>query len=241
VPPSATSTPAGSTQSIRTDSAAAPGESHSSAPITPEVPGAPAVPVALERCDGVGPMACQMAPGSHAELCARASACIERFTTDKNYVRGMSIECDASDRKNIDTAYAKPVPAPAESGLAGVTMVTMVAVEDEYRNVFGSSYLVADFAQGSCLVDVLHEWDKHSLTPDTSFDAEWRPAPQGFRLHVRSHQVLHEALDREEFAAGESDVRSDFCVRIVYDVVGGRFARVSESSSEGGCRESGAR
>jgi hypothetical protein len=195
----------------------------------------PAQQVAIERCDGVGPMACKAAPSSHAELCASASTCIESFTTDKNYVSNMSIECDASDRKNIETAYSKPVPAPRESGLSELSLVTMVAVEDEYRNVFGSSYLVATRAHGSCLVDVVHGWDRHSLTPDTSFVAEWRPAAHGFRLDVRSRQVLHEALDQEELASGESDVRSDDCVRITYDVAAGRFTRVSESTAEGDC------
>ena len=109
--------------------------------------------------------------------------------------------------------------------------MTFAALRDGNSYAFESTYLVADFADGACLVDEVFGWDRHSLYPDTTFHAEW--APRGQRVSVRSRQILHEALDQEELATEESDVRSDYCQRITYDVVDGRFTRVADSSTEG--------
>lgn len=180
-------------------------------------------------------MACSAAPSSHAELCNEAAECVRSFTKDTGYVAGMSLECDVRSRKDIESAYSKQAPAPAGSGVEGTALVTLVAVEDGYRAVFGAVYLVADFADGSCLVDVVHDWDRHSASAETTFRTEWKPAPRGLRLQVESRQLLRESLDPEELAAGESDVRSDYCQRITYDVIEGRFERVAQSSTQGPC------
>jgi len=50
-----------------------------------------------------------------------------------------------------------------------------------------------------------------------------------------SSGALH-AIGPEGLASGQSDVRSDYCVHITYDVAAGRFTRVSESSAEGDCK-----
>jgi hypothetical protein len=182
-------------------------------------------------------MACSAAPSSHAELCKSAAECVRAFTKDTGYVEGMSLECAARSRKEIESAYSPRAPAPAGSGLKGTALVKVVAVEDGYREAFGVAYLVAEFADGSCLVDVVHDWDRHSASAETTFGTEWTHAPQGFRLQVESRQILRESLDAEELAAGESDVRSDYCQHITYGVVEGRFERLAASSSQGSCAE----
>jgi hypothetical protein len=174
-----------------------------------------------------------MAPTSHADLCTRAEACLRSFAKDGAYLEGYSLECDSDWQKDLAEAYSKPVPAPAESGVLSTSLVAFAAIRDGNSYGFESKYLVADFADGACLVDEVFGWDRHSLYPDTTFDAQWTPGGQ--RVSVWSHQVLHEALDQEELATEESDVRSDLCQRITYDVQGGRFTRVAESSTEGSC------
>jgi hypothetical protein len=187
------------------------------------------------RCRTVGPMVCSAAPSSHAGLCNGAAECVSSFTRDKNYVAGMSLECDVRSRTDIESAYSKQAPAPPDSGLKGTALVTWVAVQDGYRDVFGASYLVADFVDGSCLVDVVHDWDRHSASAETTFHTEWKSGPNGWQLQVESRRILRESLDQAELAAGESDVRSDYCERITYDVVDGRFERKAGSSSQGSC------
>jgi hypothetical protein len=94
---------------------------------------------------------------------------------------------------------------------------------------------VADYAEGSCLVDLVHEWNRPTLNQDTTFATDWKSTPQGSRVEVRSRQILHESLDEEEAEADVSDVVADYCTRITYDVAGGRFTPVARDSTEGSC------
>jgi hypothetical protein len=103
------------------------------------------------------------------------------------------------------------------------------------RAILGASYLVARVGEGWCLVDNVLEWELHRSYFETDFSMRWEPAASGSRLFVEAHRIGHESLDQEELASGESDVTSETCRRLVYEVSSGRVTRVSESSKPGTC------
>ena len=143
------------------------------------------------------------------------------------------MECQRPAASAAD-AFAFQAPAPEGTGVAAMAAANLLASED-MRAMFGASYLVARLESGWCLVDNVLEWELHRSYFETDFVMRWEPAPGGFRLFVQAHRIGHESLDKEELASGESDVTSEVCNRFVYDVSGGRFTRVSDSSSPGGC------
>ena len=97
---------------------------------------------------------------------------------------------------------------------------------------------VAMKAEGSCLVDTLLEWGRRVGYFDTDVQTRWEPAPGGFRLHVDVHRVSHEPIARDVEEEDMSDVTSDACDRSVYQLVNGRFTRLSRESAPGTCERS---
>jgi len=204
--------------------------------VATQAPTGHGTPPQPERCDSVGPMACSMPVSSHANLCANVSACVKKaLTEDEASFADFAIECSFMNEHDAESAYSRPSPALAESGVQSTALLKLTALDQDGFTQFGAAYLVADFAAGSCLVDLVHPWNRPSIIADTTFATVWTPTAQGHRVEVRSREILHEALDSSELAAGESDVRSDYCTRLVYDVMGGRFRRVSRDSTEGSC------
>jgi hypothetical protein len=178
-------------------------------------------------------MACAGAPTKHADLCTNSTACARAFTKEVSDIDDMNVRC----KDNVESDYSTR-PAPVGSGLNGTSLVTLVAVEPDDWPIYTAFYLVADFSEGgSCLVDVVHGWEIRASDSETTFDTQWKPAPGGFRLQVASRRIVYQVLDAEEREAGESDVSTDYCERITYDVVEGRFTRVAQTSTKGSCGE----
>jgi hypothetical protein len=176
-----------------------------------------------------------MPVSSHAGLCANLSECVKKaLSEDEAHIAELAIQCSL-DQHDTESAYSAPSPALPNSGVKSTALVRLIALDQDEFTKFEAAYLVADFVAGSCLIDPVHQWNLPSTISDTTFATVWKPSTQGYRLEVRSHEVLHESLDSEELEAGESDIRADYCTRITYDVSAGRFTPVSRESTEGSC------
>jgi hypothetical protein len=134
-----------------------------------------------------------------------------------------------------EPAFTARQPAPEGSGLEAIALMNSVAENDVGMIQFGATYLIAEFAEGSCLVDLVHDWDLRPSFVETDLAARWVRASSGFRLHLDSRRILHEPLDESESSAGASDVRSDVCARVTYEVVEGRFTQIERGTSSGAC------
>lgn len=150
----------------------------------------------------------------------------------------LSIECELpSPTGAVETAFTSRAPAPERSGLQATSMVHVVA-GGELMLLLGATYLVAELAEGSCIVDTVLEWERRVGYFDTDFQTRWEAAPGGFRFYVDGHRVTHEPIDRDVEEEDMSDVTSDYCDRSVYQVVNGRFTRLSHESAPGTCQRS---
>jgi len=119
-------------------------------------------------------------------------------------------------------------------GRPTISLINMVALSGMTIQ-FTAAYLVAELPQGACLVDVVHDWDMSPSYAETALETRWESTPSGARLQVQSRRIIHEPLDDEELDQGVSDVFSDYCERLSYDVVGGKLTRVAQSSNEAAC------
>jgi hypothetical protein len=189
----------------------------------------------LRSCSSVGPMACAAAPSKRASLCTQSGPCIRLSTPDPSFLEDMTLDCG-------DPAFAEPAqkePAPSNHPEAPeVSLVNLVAMTGMMVRA-AASYLVAELEEGACLVDTVHGWDMSPSASETTFETRWEQTPAGLRLHVQSQRTLHEPLDDEEFAEGVSDVRSESCERIVYELRAGELTPSSRSSSQGACAAAG--
>jgi hypothetical protein len=149
----------------------------------------------------------------------------------------LNIECELpAPSGGIETAFTSRAPAPARSGLRATSLLQMVAGAEMTITV-GGTYLVAEFAEGSCLVDTVLEWERRVGFFDTDFQTRWEPAPRGFRFYVDAHRATHEPIDRDVDEEDMSDVTSDYCDRAVYEVVNGHFTRLSHTTAPGTCEQ----
>jgi hypothetical protein len=195
---------------------------------------APAAPVVgvLASCAGVGPASCPVAPGSAADLCAATTGCVKDAS---GYVdlRGLRVDCKKDPFNGpAETAFTALQPAPAASGVRATAIVNLVASEDMTAR-HGASYLVAQLDTGLCLVDELLAWDKSYSSAE--YSTRWSGSGERPRLLVQAERSIYLILGQEELASGESNVESEECVRLEYEVVGGRFARVVQRSAPGSC------
>jgi hypothetical protein len=181
-------------------------------------------------------MACEGAPRPRSELCDTSGTCIAQRVTPASHFEGLTFACDPDDAPgSTKGGFTTPQPAPPASGIASLSLMNVVAQNDVGMMQLAGSYLVADLAEGSCLVDLVHPWDARPGYVETQLEAHWQPSGAGFRLNVRSRRLEHEPLDGAESAEGVSDVRSDACESLAYDVTSGRFARVAEHTTLGPC------
>ena len=180
-------------------------------------------------------MACDLPPAPRADVCARAGPCVRAHPPDADLLEDSSIECELpSSSGTIETAFTSRAKAPEGSGLTATSMLHLVA-GPEMTILFGATYLVADFPEGSCLVDTVLDWERRVGYFDTDFQTRWEAAPGGFRFYVDGHRVTHEPVDRDAEEEDMSDVTSDYCDRTVYEVVNGRFTRLTHKSAPGTC------
>jgi hypothetical protein len=112
--------------------------------------------------------------------------------------------------------------------------VAQLIASTEFMVRFGASYLVAEYPEGTCLVDVLLDWDQRRSGFDTDFKTRWETTPSGLRLHVLAHRVMHDELD--EGSKPGADVTGNQCERYVYEVRDGKFQRISHDSRVGPCK-----
>jgi hypothetical protein len=181
-------------------------------------------------------MACDRAPSTHTELCASSSPCIAQRVTPASHFEGLTFACDPDDAPGFTQAgFTAPQPAPPASGISALSLMNVVAQNDVGMTQLAASYLVADLPEGSCLIDLVHDWDARPGYVETQLEARWQAHGEGFRSSVRSRRIEHEPLDGSESAAGVSDVRSDACRSLAYDVTDARFVRVSEHDTLGPC------
>lgn len=177
-------------------------------------------------------MACDTAPAPMTHLCAQSECLIERVP--ERLLEGMQVDCDRRRLSDpIETSFVSRVPAPPDSGALQIAMVEMVA-GPETRIALDSSYLVAQYPEGWCLVDVVLDWNQRPGYVENDFHIRWEPRADGARLHLQAHRVLHEPLDQAA-EEGASDVSYEHCDRYVYDVSQGRFTRADQEKKEGAC------
>jgi hypothetical protein len=173
-------------------------------------------------------------PGTPTELCGNVSQCIVP-PADLTF-EGLEVACEPPRGTASEGVLSDEAPAPEGAGLGATGMINLAASE-KMRARYGASYLVAHLADGWCLVDNVLDWLSYPTYFQTELETRWEPIPGGFRLLARAHRIGHEALDEDDLAAGESDVTSELCNRLVYEVIDGRFTRVSRSSIPGACQD----
>lgn len=171
-----------------------------------------------------------------AELCSAERAGGLLPLPASSQFEGLRAACDP-DRVPAAShgSFSEPLPAPAGSGLGALRLLNAVAVDDVGMIHFGASYLVAQWGDAACLVDIVHEWAARPSYVETVLVARWQDTTTGRRLQLASERVMHEPLDESELVAGVSDVRSDICVRVVYALAGGTFTRLEQATSPGAC------
>jgi hypothetical protein len=180
----------------------------------------------LDSCRAVGPVACDMPPRPTPELCQPAHSCLRKLTADDISVEGLVIECDADPTiEPLDTGFSKREPAPTGSGVTATTVVDLRSTEDR-TSMFEASYLIAEFAEGSCIVDIVHRWEMSRLIWETGVATRW---DEGFVLRLDATRVLYDEPD-EGVAPKEP-----YCERLSYRVTDGRFTRLGRESSAGAC------
>jgi hypothetical protein len=189
--------------------------------------------VARASCAGLGPASCDRPPSTSAGLCASLAGCVRDDTGNLN-LDGLTLDCRRDPfEAPPETAFTAKTPALAGTGVRATSIVNVVASEDDAMR-FGAAYLVAELAEGSCIVDNVLPWG--SSYADTEIATRWESAPTAPpRLHVRAHRTTFTVLDQEELARGESNVTSEICARRSYDVAGGRFVRSSQGETDGKC------
>jgi hypothetical protein len=166
------------------------------------------------------------------QLCSQGPCIID--SVPEGLLQGFDVDCDRLRLSDpIETSFVSREPAPAASGVTQIAMVEMVAGPDS-RIAYDASYLVAEYTEGWCLVDVVLGWNQRRGFVENDFQPRWEPHPNGLRLHLQSHRVLHEPLDQAA-EEGTSDVSYEHCNRYVYELSAGRFTRISEQVAAGVC------
>jgi hypothetical protein len=169
-------------------------------------------------------------------MCTASGACIAANVTPSTQFEGLTFECDPDDAPgSTEAGFTPPLPAPAGSGVAALSLMNVVAENEVGMIQFGASYLVAELPEGACLLDLVHGWDMRPSYVETVLGARWQPNGAGFLLRANSRRIQHEPLDESESAEGVSDARADFCEDLEYEVSGGRFKRVGQRTSKGAC------
>jgi hypothetical protein len=106
----------------------------------------------------------------------------------------------------------------------------------EEGRVSVAGYLVAESADGVCLVDEVLPWAwPVGRYFTTDYALQWQAGSAEAMLSVQAHRTTFIELDQAEASAGESNVEAEECNRSVYRVVAGRFERLSEERREGAC------
>ena len=147
------------------------------------------------------------------------------MTADDRSVEDLSIQCDVDlVRDPLEAAFAKREPAPSKSGVTATTVVNLRSTEESI-SMFDASYLIAEFAEGSCLVDIVHGWELSRIVRETSVTTRWEDGI----LRIDSTRVLYDEPDEGE---AEEEPR---CERLSYRVTDGRFTRLGRESSAGAC------
>jgi len=184
-------------------------------------------------CVGLGPASCERRPSSVATLCGALTGCVKDDSGNLN-LDGLLMDCKRDPFGAApETAFTSSEPAPERSGVRSTSIVNIVASEDDAMQ-FGAAYLVAELAEGRCIVDPVLSWS--SSFADTEFSTRWvSPPGSPPRLNIRAHRTVFTVLDRAELARGESNVLSEVCADLSYEVVAGRFSPVSRSEAAGAC------
>lgn len=134
-----------------------------SKPATAQQPTVASAKAKLDSCKAVGPIGCDMTPRPSSELCHPAHSCLKPMTADDISVDDLSIQCDVDlVRDPLEAAFSKREPAPSGSGVTATTVVNLRSTQD-MTSMFDASYLIAEFAEGSCLVDIVHGWEMSRL------------------------------------------------------------------------------
>jgi len=179
----------------------------------------------LDSCKAVGPVGCDMPPRPSSELCHPAHSCLRPRTADDISVEDLSIQCDVDlVRDPLEAAFSKREPAPRGSGVMTTTVMNLRSTQD-MTSMFDASYLIAEFAEGSCLVDIVHGWEMSRLVRETSVTTRWEDGV----LRIDSTRVLYDEPDEGE---AEEEPR---CERLSYRVTDGRFTRLGHESIVGAC------
>lgn len=190
-------------------------------------PSAPASS-SVRSCSSVGPTACDMPPRPLTALCSPPTSCLAT-TADAPTFEDLSIECDSDPRRStVEGAFSNLELAPAGSGVTATAVMDLLATQ-ESTSRFDASYLVAQLAEGSCLVDFVHDWEMSWFVHETTVQTRWEITADGFRLHLEADRVLHDRLDE-----GQAPYEHH-CEMLSYDVAGGRFTRLSRESLPGYC------
>jgi hypothetical protein len=197
---------------------------------------APAPAAASPRqtsCAGLGPASCERPPNGAAGLCAQLAGCVKDPTGNID-LDGLTMDCKREPPGAApEKAFIASQPAPARSGVRSTSILEVVASENETLR-FAAAYLVAELAEGRCVIDGVLPWG--SSFADTELAMRWEPASGGLpRLEVRAHRTTYTVLDQEELARGESSVTSQICAQRSYDVADGRFTLVSHAERDGDC------
>jgi hypothetical protein len=131
--------------------------------------------------------------------------------------------------------------APDSSGVRAAAIVNAPGVIEEGR-VSVAGYLVAESADGVCLVDEMLPWAwPVGRYFTTDYALHWQTGSAQATLSVQAHRTTFIELDQAEASAGESNVEAEECNRSVYRVVAGRFERLSEERREGACLAQGSK
>lgn len=184
-------------------------------------------------CVDLGPASCERPPSTSAGLCESLAGCVHDASGNLN-LEGLVFDCKREPFGAApETAFTKSAAAPVRSGVSATSIVNVVASENDAMR-FMASYLVAELGEGLCIVDGVLPWG--GAHADTEYSMRWEPAAGApTRLHVRAHRVTYTVLDQDELARGESNVVNDVCALRSYEVVAGRFTRVSHNETDGQC------
>jgi hypothetical protein len=132
-----------------------------------------------------------------------------------------------------ETAFTPLEPAPGSSGVRATSIVNVVASENDAMQL-AAAYLVAELADGLCIVDVVLPWGGSHA--DTELSTRWESPPGApTRLQVRAQRTTFAVLDQDELAQGESSVTSEVCAQRSYHASAGHFTRLSQGESDGRC------
>ena len=174
-----------------------------------------------------------LSPSTSAALCQSLVGCVKDPSGNFN-LDGMALDCKREPSgAPPDSAFTPSEPAPPASGVRATSLVNIVASE-EGATQLGATYLVAELAEGRCIVDSVLSWA--GSYADTEAATRWEsPAEAPARLHVRAHRTTFTVLDQEELERGEPNVASEVCARRSYEVASGRFTLLEHTEAASAC------